>query len=291
MLLDGGFSLEASCNGHLWIIDRTAQIVYEFESGETGWCVDGLPWLSEDPASGTIPGSGTPGALAATRQRAARDRDVRFGRPASGAAPGVALFQTDTPDPVDPIEVDFTVLFGDVPVDVFAANYIYGAAGAGIMPGCAPQAPAFDFCPDQIVTRRSMAGFIERAVHGALTPPPVYLGEFQDVLPGSSNANYIQGLVDDGITAGCSVTPSLYCPDVPVTRAQAAVFVWKAQYGAEPPPACTPPGTFADVPCPDGFAVDYIEGIYAEGITAGCGEGRDYCPTPASRTCRWRCSW
>ncbi len=102
--------------------------------------------------------------------------------------------------------VDFTVLFNDVPEDGFA-NYIYGAAGAGVMPGCAPQAPAFNFCPTEVVTRRSMAGFIERGVHGALTPPPVYLGRFQDVLAGSFNANYIQGLVDDEITAGCSVTP------------------------------------------------------------------------------------
>ena len=122
-----------------------------------------------------------------------------------------------------------------------------------------------------------MAGFIERAVHGALTPPPVYLDEFDDVLAGSFNANYIQGLLEDGITAGCNVVPPLYCPDVPVTRAQAAVFVWRAQHGSEPPPPCTPPGTFADVPCPGGFAVDYIEGIYAEKITAGCGSS-NYCP-------------
>ena len=138
-----------------------------------------------------------------------------------------------------------------------------------------PQAPAFSFCPVDVVTRRTMAGFIERAVHGAATPPPVYLGEFGDVLPGSFNANYIQGLLDDAITAGCSVSPARYCPDVPVTRAQMAVFVWKARHGQQPPPACS--GEFADVPCPDGFAVDYIEGIAAEGITAGCGSG-DYCP-------------
>ena len=122
-----------------------------------------------------------------------------------------------------------------------------------------------------------MAGFIERAVHGSLTPPPVYTGQFDDVLLGSFNADDIQGLVDDGITAGCGVSPPLYCPDVPVTRAQMAVFVWKGQHGPEPPPACTPPGTFADVPCPSGFAADYIEGIVTEGITAGCGNG-NYCP-------------
>ena len=53
-----------------------------------------------------------------------------------------------------------------------------------------------------------------------------------------------------------------------------AVFVWKALNGDEAPPACT--GVFNDVPCPSQFA-DYIEGIYNEGITAGCG-GDDYCP-------------
>ena len=176
--------------------------------------------------------------------------------------------------------VDLTVLFSDVPVDSFAWNYIYGAAGAGIMPGCAPQSPLFAFCPDEIVTRRSMAGFLERGVHGALTPPPVYTGRFDDVLIGSFNADYIQGLTDDSITAGCSTDPPLYCPDFPVTRAQMAVLVWKGKHGAKAPPPCTPPGTFADVPCPGAFAVDFIEGIFAEGITAGCEAGPPalYCP-------------
>ena len=235
-----------------------------------------IPWLSEDPASGTIPGAGRGSGPAG-----GNTLPVTVTFDSAGLAPGLRLrslvFTTDTPDPVLPVPVDFTVLFNDVPQDSFAASYIYGAAGAGVMPGCAPNAPAFAFCPAQIVTRRSMAGYLERAVHGSLTPPPVYPGEFDDVLLGSFNADYIQGLVEDGITAGCELAPPLYCPEAPVTRAQTAVFVWKGQHGAEPPPACTPPGTFADVPCPGGFAVDYIEGIYDEGITAGCGDG-NYCP-------------
>ena len=258
-------SLEADCDGHLRAMDPSSQVVYEFESGETGWCVNDIPWLSETPEEGTVPSGGS---LPVT---------VTFD--SSSLLPGLRLgsliFATDTPDPVAPVPVDFTILFGDVPEGSFAWNFIYGAAGAGVMPGCAPQTPTFLFCPAEVVTRRSMAGFIERAMHGALAPPPVYLGEFGDVLPGSFNANYIQGLVDDAITAGCG--GGNYCPDVPVTRAQMAVFVWKGQHGSEPPPACAPPGTFADVPCPGGFAVDYIEGIAAEGVTAGCGGG-NYCP-------------
>ena len=272
-----GVSLESDCFGHLWTYDVFNNVVYEYESGEPGWCVNDIPWLSEDPAAGTIPGSGG----GAHPLGAGNPLPVTVTFDSAGLLPGLRLrslvFTTDTPDPVIPVPVDLTVLFSDVPQDSFAWNFIYGAAGAGVMPGCAPQAPLFDFCPNAVVTRRSMAGFIERAVHGALTPPPVYLGEFNDVLLGSFNSDFIQGLVDDRITVGCSAAPPLYCPDVPVTRAQAAVFIWRGQHGPKPPPACTPPGTFADVPCPDGFAVDYIEGIYNEKITVGCGSG-NYCP-------------
>ena len=259
-------SLEADCDGHLWAVDPDTQIVYEFASGESGWCADDIPWLSENPTAGTVAGSGGTLPVAVT---------FDCGGLLPGLRLGSLLFSTDTPDPVPPVPVDLTVLFSDVPEGSFAWNYIYGAAGSGVMPGCAPQTPTFRFCPADVVTRRSMAGFIERAVHGALVAPPVYLGEFNDVLLGSFNANYIQGLVNDQITAGCG--GGNYCPDVPVTRAQMAVFVWKGQHGTEAPPPCAPPGTFADVPCPGGFAVDYIEGIAAEGITAGCGNG-NYCP-------------
>ncbi len=230
-----GVSLEADCAGHLWTYDVFNNVVYEYESGEPGWCVNDIPWLSEDPASGTIPGSG--GGAGPTG--AANTLPVTVTFDSNGVLPGLyqrsLVFTTDTPDPVAPVPVDFTVLFSDVPQDSFAWNFIYGAAGAGVMTGCAPQAPLYAFCPAEVVTRRTMAGYIERAVHGALAPPPVYLAEFHDVLLGSFNADYIQGLVDDGITAGCG--GGNYCPDVPVTRAQMAVFVWKGQHGAEAPSA------------------------------------------------------
>jgi hypothetical protein len=202
-----GVSLEADCDGHLWIYDVFGQVVYEVASGESGWCVNDIPWLSENPTSGTIPGSGGGGRPSG----AGNSLPVTVTFDSTGLLPGLRqgqlVFTTDTPTPVAPVPVDYTVLFNDVPQGSFAWNFIYGAAGAGVMPGCAPQAPGFDFCPADVVTRRSMAGFIERAVHGALTPPPVYVGEFDDVLLGSFNSDYIQGLVNDAITAGCSVSP------------------------------------------------------------------------------------
>jgi len=47
------------------------------------------------------------------------------------------------------------------------------------------------------------------------------------------------------------------------------------------PPPCT--GIFPDVPCPGGFAVNWIEQYSRDGITAGCGGGL-YCPgNPVTR--------
>ena len=273
-VLEGGVSLEADCLGHLWIYDIFNARVFEVESRERGWCVNDIPWLSEDPTSGTVPGTGAGSAGSG----ASNTLPVTVTFDSAGLFPGLyrrtLAVTTDAPTPVASVPVDFTVLFADVPEGSFAWNFIYGAAGAGLMPGCNPYAPAYAFCPNEIVTRRSMAGYIERAVHGALTPPPVYTGQFDDVLLGSFNSDYIQGLLNDGITAGCNVQPPLYCPDVPVTRAQMSVFVWKAMKGDVPPPPCE--GMFADVPCPSLFA-DYIEGIANEGITVGCGGG-NYCP-------------
>ncbi len=43
------------------------------------------------------------------------------------------------------------------------------------------------------------------------------------------------------------------------------------------PPACT--GVFTDVACPGGFAVNWIEKFYADGITSGCNAAPlEYCP-------------
>jgi hypothetical protein len=59
-----------------------------------------------------------------------------------------------------------------------------------------------------------------------------------------------------------------------------AVFLLKAKHGsAFTPPACVPPGIFPDVPCPGQFT-DWIEQLFAEGITGGCAGG-NYCPNDA----------
>ena len=216
-----------------------------------------------------IPTEGTV-RRAAARCRS-RSRSTRTGL-LPGLRQGSLIFTTDTPTPVAPVPVDFTILFNDVPQGSFAWNYIYGAAGAGVMPGCAPQTPTFTFCPAEVVTRRSMAGFIERAVHGALTPPPVYLGEFDDVLAGQLQRQLHPGPRRRRDHGGLQRRAAALLPGRSGdARADGGLRVeGPARRRAA---AGMPTGTFADVPCPGGFAVDYIEGIYAEGITAGCGNG------------------
>jgi S-layer homology domain len=260
----GGFEqagMEFDCLGNLWMVNQATQVLYKVASDDGSLCEVDIPWLTVDPTEGTVAGNGGTSPVTLTYNSA-------------GLLPGLKQAQlqisSDTPYTVPGVPVTMTVLFNDVPEGSFAWNFIYGAAGAGIMRGCS----YYSFCPGGTVSRADMAGYLERAIHGPLTPPPVYLGEFTDVFFNDYNANYIQGLVNDGITAGCG-DGTTFCPDAPNTRAQMSVFIWKGEHGDQAPPACT--GIFTDVPCPSGFAVDYIEGLYNEGVTAGCGGG-NFCP-------------
>jgi hypothetical protein len=128
-----------------------------------------------------------------------------------------------------------------------------------------------------------MAVFLERGMRGSdFTPPAASGAVFADVPASYWSAAWIEQLAADGITSGCAPgtgdPPGLpyYCPDSSVTRAQMAVFLLRAEHvaGYLPPPAS---GTlFTDVPA-DYWAADWIEQLYAEGITSGCAAGL-YCP-------------
>jgi hypothetical protein len=100
-------------------------------------------------------------------------------------------------------------------------------------------------------------------------------GRFNDVDPATHFAFFfIEALERSGVTGGCG--NDNYCPDDSVTRAQMAVFLERGMRGSgySPPPAT---GTvFADVPV-NGFAAAFIEQLFADGITGGCGNG-NYCP-------------
>jgi len=110
----------------------------------------------------------------------------------------------------------------------------------------------------------------------------LHMGEsFGDVPTSHPFYAFVENLFHNGVTAGCG--DATYCPDVPVTRAQMAVFLLKGERDSSYlPPACTST-VFSDVPCPGGAFVDWVNRLSSEGITAGCGGGR-YCPNdPVNR--------
>lgn len=100
------------------------------------------------------------------------------------------------------------------------------------------------------------------------------LGRFDDVRPGYWAFLFIENLARAGITNGCSSTT--YCPHELVTRANLAVFLIRSRYGGQyiPPPASG--AIFNDVAAEDQAAA-YIEKLFLDGTTGGCGGG-NFCP-------------
>ncbi len=139
-------------------------------------------------------------------------------------------------------------------------NRITGGCGGG-------------YCPDKPVTRAQMAVFLLKAKHGAGFVPPPCEGVFPDVPCPGPFTDWVEELSAEAITGGCG--GGNYCADSPVTRGQMAVFLLKAEHGSGfAPPPCS--GIFQDVSCLYPFA-DWIEQLFAEQITGGCGGG-NYCP-------------
>ncbi len=111
----------------------------------------------------------------------------------------------------------------------------------------------------------------------------LHVGEsFTDVPSGGNFYPFVENVLHNGVTAGCG-DGTTFCPGDSVTRQQMAVFLLKAKEGAGyTPPACVTP-VFGDVPCASPFA-PWVNELAARGITAGCGDGSNFCPTdPTNR--------
>ena len=110
----------------------------------------------------------------------------------------------------------------------------------------------------------------------ALTPARNYT--FDDVPPSMSIWPYVEAVVREGITSGCSTNPPRYCPDRAITRGQLAVFLCRAM-GLEPRYKDTP--SFQDVPKTNS-QYPYIEALVAARVTSGCSADPPlFCPTAA----------
>jgi hypothetical protein len=97
----------------------------------------------------------------------------------------------------------------------------------GITGGCGTN--PLRFCPDASLTRDAMAVLLLRAKYGSGYQPPAASNPkiFADVpVPGKEWMQpWIEEFYRQGYTAGCGGTPIQYCPEEPVSRATAAVFV------------------------------------------------------------------
>ncbi|MFY9550633.1 MAG: right-handed parallel beta-helix repeat-containing protein [Thermoanaerobaculia bacterium] len=162
--------------------------------------------------------------------------------------------------------------FLDVPPADPFHSFVVTVARHGITAGCG----GGNYCRNASVTRAQMAVFLLKAEHGSGYIPPPCTGIFADVTCPSTFANWIERLYAEGITGGCG--GGNYCPANAVTRQQMAPFLLKTEHGSGyTPPVCT--GVFGDVTCPSLFA-DWIERLYAEGVTGGCqASPLLYCPT------------
>ena len=171
------------------------------------------------------------------------------------------------------------VSFADVPSSHLFWPWIEALVEGGITGGCGANPPAY--CPDAPVSRAQMAVFLLRAIHGPAEAPPAPTGTFFADVPATHPlAAWIEELTREGITGGCATSPPRYCPDVAVTRGQAAVLLLRAKHGAsyQPPPAT---GRFADVPAGHPSA-PWIEELARTGVTGGCGGSPpQFCPGTA----------
>jgi uncharacterized repeat protein (TIGR01451 family) len=94
------------------------------------------------------------------------------------------------------------------------------------------------------------------------------LSFFIDVSPTDPFGPFIDALFASGITGGCDTEGPRYCPDLPVTRGQMAIFILRGIHGPAfvPPP---PVGLFLDAIIGDPFT-PWVEQLFVEGITGGC---------------------
>jgi hypothetical protein len=112
-------------------------------------------------------------------------------------------------------------IFADVPCPSPFADWIEALFHEGITGGCGGD----DYCPTDPVRRDQMAVFLIRGEHGSNYDPPPCVGVFDDVPCPSTFADWIEQLVAEQITAGCG--GGNYCPALPTTRGQMAVFLTK----------------------------------------------------------------
>lgn len=163
--------------------------------------------------------------------------------------------------------------------DAWYNQWVYAISASGLTAGCSTSQysiPAFGYtldlayyCPFDTVTRAEMAVFLLKGINGSGYVPPALGGSpFIDIVGHWAEA-WIEQLGEESITAG--YPDGTFRPNNSVTRAEMAIFLLKAKYGASYTPPAPGGGVFTDI---DGhWAQAWIEQLKAEGITSGYDEG------------------
>ena len=129
------------------------------------------------------------------------------------------------------------------------------------------------------MTRAQLGVFIVAALNKRLgttltfSPTPY----FNDMQPASGYFPFVQRIKELGITAGCSITPLLYCSDNSITHGQMAVFIIASWMQANNLTSFTHPPTpyFTDVPATHPF-FRFIQKMRELGFWNGC-SANQYC--------------
>ena len=123
-------------------------------------------------------------------------------------------------DGAEPDAVE-NVRFADIDADAWWSPHAERLFDLEVTRGCATD--PLTYCPADAVKRGEMAAFLVRAFD---LPVSGSVG-FED-LAGHFHTESINALAAAGITAGCTATPSRFCPQDQVTRGQMAVFLARA---------------------------------------------------------------
>lgn len=123
----------------------------------------------------------------------------------------------------------------------------------------------------------------DSAVVDAAVPDSAVVA-FGDVTPGHPQYQQIQWVAQAGFMLGCQTTPPMFCPDDPLTRAQAAVTLVRMKHGNSFTYSSTP--HFPNDVAAGHWAFKYIQRLADDKITAGCGAGT-YCPEASMLRRHW----
>ena len=155
----------------------------------------------------------------------------------------------------------------------------YGTIAAGATVSCGPDCYAVEIAAATRPATHWDTTLVEEVAPGAGPRQwRLHVGDsFGDVAATSPYYRFVETLLHNGVTAGCSA--SAYCPTASTTREQMAVFVLVAKEGSGYAPAACGTPMFSDVPASSPFC-PWIEELARRGVVAGCAPNA-YCPAAA----------